>query len=188
MIRSSLLAISASALWLLLWIVAFAIPVGNGYGNYFEYADKHVGTLQCLQTNSVRIALYLILFAGVMYIAKWAFLRERSFGLPLLSTAYLAYCLRIAREGGRLRCDQPHSGRTVLKALALVLVWLLFWGIVSDGLYFFGASHFMGDCDSGDMECNCNNFAFLGPSFLFSASIGSIHVYAIALQRQRVAT
>ncbi|MGV1017977.1 MAG: hypothetical protein ACOYBW_11450 [Fluviibacter phosphoraccumulans] len=141
------------AVWTLIWGLVIVAPVSGAFASYFDYSQlMELSFQQCLLTNAVRGALYLILFAGTAY-----------------TVAKSARTSQTARYKAR-----------VVGCGAVLIIWLFYWTLLSNVLYGLLASHFMFDCDANDMECVCDNFTFLYPLYIITAALGCIyyvHIY-----------
>lgn len=135
-------------LWLVIWGVLIALPASSAFGTYFSYSQLvDISFSQCFLVNGVRGFLYLLLFAGNVLIVK--------------------------KEVQRSGSANDSNAVTSLSAYVFMLVaWLCYWTTVSEMLYFFGASHFMLDCDANDMECACDNRPFLYPLYVLTSIFG----------------
>lgn len=164
-----------SALWLILWTILIAQPIGRLVSSTFQYAIIELSDLQCITVQSILI-LYAILYFGMLLILQYNFLK----GTPAEQPFFSALKIRqLYTKSGyipfRTRSNIPERGaryRQIAFLLGLNAFWRAAWTFISAGLYFLGAVHFMGSCDEIDMECSCKNLPYLAPAFLVAAIFG----------------
>lgn len=146
--------------WLVIWGLLIALPVGRYFGQFFGYAEAvELTFLQCLSANAVRGILYLLLFAGISYIV--------GNGIKKLN-----------------ECAGSIAAWHYVQVVGIVVLWVAFWTVVSGILYSLSASHFMGNCDTSDMECSCENGKFLYPLYILTSLLGCFYFARLYHQRK----
>lgn len=169
-------ALVQSALWLVLWTILIAQPIGRLVSSTFQYAIIEMSDLQCMTVQSIRIILYAILYLGMLLILQYNILKGTPVQQPFFSDLKIRQLY--TKNGNipfRTRSNIPERGARyglIASLLGLNAFWLAAWTLISVGLYFLGAGHFMGNCDEIDMECSCNNLPYLAPAFLVTAIFG----------------
>ena len=161
-----------SLLWLLVW-ACFALYAASLYSSAFSYSGIRASYYQCLNINLFRTGLYLVLFYGQLLIFKAVAGGQTRlvdyFKIPFSFTSIKA-CIN------QLNDMKNQAARTNLKLIIKNLIWISYWYIVSAIIFWLTASHFMGDCDDGDLECTCNNLPYLLPAFLTTLIVGCLFI------------
>ena len=169
----SLLAISLLSLfWLLAWAY-LALYAASFYSSAFGYSRITASFYQCLHVNLFRSVLYLVFFYGQLLVFKAVAGGQSGlvdyFKIPF-SFGSIKTCI-IQLNGLKNQTAQIN-----LKLIIKNLIWISYWYIVSDIIFWLTASHFLGDCDDGGLECTCNNLPYLLPVFLTTLLIGCLFV------------
>jgi hypothetical protein len=173
---SKIKSIAALCLLTLLWILAWsfiALYASSIYSTVFSYSSIRASFYQCLNINLFRTGLYLFFFYGQLLIFKAVAGRESrladyfkiSFSIAAIKTNLTL-----------LKGLKNQQAGTNLKLTIKNLIWISYWYIVSDIIFWLTASHFLGDCDDGDLECTCNNLPYLIPVFLTTLLIGCLFI------------
>ncbi len=177
-----LLTIAASALWFVLWAIIAAMGSAI-FGNPELWLNHNETLSSCLPPNLIRSGLYTVLFVGSMLIARHFYLNGTSLEVKFLAKPKFQHLLKTAKSHLVTSKNQNGFWLKMVGVLGLILTWLFCWFMVSEVLYFFTASNFMGDCDVGDMECHCDNRLYLTPIFAVTAILGCVYVSALAIVR-----
>jgi hypothetical protein len=169
----SLLAISLLSLfWLLVWVIV-ALYATSLYASVFSYSSIRASFYQCLHINLFRTVLYLVFFYGQLLIFK-AFAGRQS---GIMSYFKLAFSITSIKTNLiHLKALKHSNTETKLKLLIKNILWVSYWYFISFSIFWSTASHFMGDCNDGDLECTCNNLPYLLPAFLATLLIGCLFI------------
>jgi hypothetical protein len=159
-------------LWLLVWAV-IALYTASLYSSLFSYSSIRTSFYQCLHINLFRTGLYLVFFYGQLLVFK-AVAGGQSALVDYFKIPFSIAAIRIKLTQLKELKTQP--ARTNLKLIIKNLIWISYWYIVSTTIFWLTASHFMGDCDAGDLECTCNNLPYLLPAFLVTLTVGSLFI------------
>ena len=159
-------------LWLLVWAV-IALYTASLYSSLFSYSSIRASFYQCLHVNLFRTVLYLVFFYGQLLIFK-AVAGGQSRLVDYFKIPFsFAVIKRNLLQLNGLKNQPPNSN---LKLLIKNLIWISYWYFISFTIFWSTASHFMGDCDYGDLECTCNNLPYLLPVFLTTLLIGCLFI------------
>jgi hypothetical protein len=165
--------------WLLAW-ACFALYAASLYSSLFSHSRITASFYQCLNINLFRTGLYLVLFYGQLLIFKAVGGGQSElvdyFKIPFSFTSIKACIIQL--NGLK---NQP--AQTNLKLIIKNLIWISYWYIVSGIIFWLTASHFMGDCDDGDLECTCYNIPYLLPVFLATLLLGCLYITAMNYQK-----
>ncbi|MEY3755711.1 MAG: hypothetical protein RLY27_2331 [Pseudomonadota bacterium] len=163
-IKSLAYLVTGSIAWLFIWIF-FAETTSTVYSYHFSRSSEVASLYQCININAFRSFLYLILFYGQLLIIKTT--HEK---INLRNFFKLYICIQ------ELRLLTEMTFRKLLKISKKVIVWIFYWTILSWLIFWFTSSHFLGDCDNGDLDCTCNNFKLLFPVFIITLIAGFIYI------------
>lgn len=161
-----------SLLWLAVWTF-IALYTSSLYSSLFSYSKSSASFYQCLNINLFRTGLYLVLFYGQLLIFK-AVGGGQSGLVDYFKIPFSIAAMKI--NVIQLKGLKNQQAATNLKLIIKNLIWISYWYIVSDIIFWLTASHFMGDCDDGDLECTCNNLPYLFPVFLTTLLIGCLFI------------
>lgn len=161
-----------SLLWLLVWTF-IALFAASLYSSVFSYSTIRANFYQCLQINLFRSSLYLVFFYGQLLIFK-AVAGGQSGIADYFKMPFSVAAIRINLTQLKELKTQP--ARTNLKLIIKNLIWVSYWYFISFSIFWLSASHFIGDCDNGDLECTCNNLPYLLPAFLVTLIVGSLFI------------
>lgn len=158
-----------SIFWLIIWFIAYEliskfIAVNLGWNE-----ESNNTFYQCFIANLIRAVGFFILIYCQLSIVRNA----------LCSTRLLTPLNFLSNyKNGLTRLNEITKQKT--KALAFsILFWLFYYYILSVVFLFLCVEHFIGDCDSGDLECTCNNFIYLLPFILVVLIISVIYIISV---------
>jgi hypothetical protein len=173
---SKIKSIAALCLLTLLWLLAwayFALYAASLYSSVFGHSRFTASFYQCLHVNLFRTVLYLVFFYGQLLVFKAVAGGQSGlvdyFKIPF-SFGSIKTCI-IQLNGLKNQTAQIN-----LKLIIKNLIWISYWFIVSTIIFWLTASHFMGNCDDGDLECSCNNLPYLLPAFLATLIVGCLFI------------
>jgi hypothetical protein len=180
---SKIKSIAALSLLTLLWLVVWAfiaLYAASLYSSVFSYSSIRASFSQCLHINLFRTGLYLVFFYGQLLIFK-AVAGGQSGLVDYFKIPFIIDSIRINLTQLKELKTQP--ARTNIKLLIKNLIWVSYWYFISFSIYWSSASHFMWDCDDGDLECTCNNLPYLLPAFLGTLIVGCLFITYINYQK-----
>ena len=180
-IKSIVVLCLLSLLWLLVWAF-IALCAASLYSSLFSYSSIRASFYQCLNINLFRTALYLILFYGQLLVFRAVSGGQSAlvdyFKIPFSIAA-------IKTNVTRLKGLKNHQAGNNLKLIIKNLIWISYWYIVSDIIFWLTSSHFMGDCDDGGLECTCNNLSYLLPVFLTTLIVGCLFITYLKIKKEQ---
>ncbi len=173
---SKIKSVAALCLLTLLWLLAwayFALNAASLYSSVFANSRFTASFYQCLHVNLFRTVLYLVFFYGQLLVFKAVAGGQSGiaeyFKIPFSIAA-------IKTNITRLKGLKNQQAGTNLKLIIKNLIWVSYWYFISFSIFWLSASHFMGDCDNGDLECTCNNLPYLLPAFLVTLIVGCLFI------------
>lgn len=170
-----------SLLWLVVW-ACIALYATSLYSSVFSYSSIRASFYQCLHINLLRTGLYLFFFYGQLLIFKTV--AGGPSGLVEHLTIPFSFAV-IKTNLIHLKNLKNQQTGANLKLLVKNLIWISYWYIVTVIIFWLTASHFMGDCDDGDLECTCNNLPYLLPVFLTTLLIGCLFLTVTNLKKNK---
>lgn len=167
--------------WLMLWGYSYEIAKLL-YSSNFAHAHLNPVIYECFPVNIFRIMAYVSLFYGQLVIFK----ATASSRQPLVD--YFKMPISFNGIKANLLLLKGLGNQSISKNLKLVLknlVWIFYWANLSLMLYWVTSSHFMGDCDDGDLECTCNNIQYLFPVFIVTLLVGCLYVTVSSYKKNK---
>lgn len=168
-------------LWFMLWGYSYEVA-RHLYTSNFAHAHLSPVFYECLSVNVLRIMAYTLLFYGQLLIFK------ATAGPRQVLVEYFKMQINLNGIKTNLLLLKGLGNQSISKNLKLVLknlVWIFYWSNLSLMLYWVTSSHFMGDCDDGDLECTCNNIQYLFPVFIVTLLVGCLYVTVSSYKKDK---
>ena len=181
-LKSLLTLCLISSLWLVVW-ACFALFATSLYSSAFSYSSIRASYYQCLHVNLFRTVLYLVFFYGQLLVFKVVAGGQSAlvdfFKIPFSIAAIKTNVIKLKGQKNQLAGTNP-------TLIVKNLIWISYWYFISFSIFWSTASHFMGDCDDGDLECTCNNLPYLLPAFLATMLLGCLFITASNYKKNNV--